>query len=55
MIDTKCIRVCGVTTPVTTMGWFPSPCMCTTTGTTVTGTQRAEEERGDEGDRRPAE
>jgi len=51
MIHSKCIRVCGVTTPVTTMNWFKSPCMCTTTGTTTT---RQADDEG-ESQRRAAE
>jgi hypothetical protein len=48
MITSRCIRICGVTTTVTTMAWFKSPCMCTTTGTMVAAEgadQRAEEPR----------
>jgi hypothetical protein len=45
MITSRCMQVCGVTTPVSVMNWFPSPCMCTTTGALMTGTQRAEQQR----------
>jgi hypothetical protein len=50
MMVSRCIEFCPAT-PTCDLDYFASPCMCTTTGTTTLGQQRAD--RGEQ-DRRQA-
>jgi len=42
MMTSRCYGPCGAAGPPCALDYFPSPCMCTTTGTTTFAAQKEE-------------